>query len=70
MGRTKNHIKISQQLLGEIANTKPVNPNLSELENHFNKIDSKLDKIAQLVDKIPDNSIVRPDKSWLSAFGL
>lgn len=43
---------------------------LKDLGTVFQKFDNNLNKIGKLIEKVPDDSVVRPSKSWLSMFGL
>lgn len=43
---------------------------LNDLNNFFNNFDSKINKVGELIDKVPENSNYNPPKSWLEKFGF
>jgi hypothetical protein len=43
---------------------------LKDLDTVFQKFDNNLNKVGKLIEKVPDDSVVRPSKSWLNMFGL
>lgn len=43
---------------------------LKDLGTVFQKFDNNLNKIGKLIEKVPDDSVVRPSRNWLNMFGL
>ena len=63
--------KIDQQWLKEMEKVdKETRNNLYDLDTFFDKFKGNINKVADIIDKVPDDSVVRPSKSWLSMFGL
>lgn len=63
--------KIDQQWLKEMEKVdRETRNNLYDLDTFFDKFEGKINKVADIIDKVPVDSVVRPSTSWLSMFGL
>ena len=63
--------KIDQQWLKDMEKVdKETRNNLYDLNTFFGNFETKINKVAELIEKVPDDSVVRPSKSWLNMFGL
>ena len=74
-------MKINQDILKEVeaallsskeiaAIDKLNSERLKDLDTVFQKFDNNLNKISELIEKVPEDSVVRPSKNWLNMFGL
>jgi hypothetical protein len=62
---------IDQQWLKEMEKVdRETRNNLYDLDTFFNNFEGNINKVADVIDKVPDDSYVRPSKSWLKMFGL
>ena len=63
--------KIDQQWLKEMEKVdRETRNNLYDLDTFFDKFEGNIIKVAELAEKVPVDSVVRPSKSWLNMFGL
>lgn len=68
MGR-KNNMQIKKSIMDEID--MDLNPKrLERMETFFSDLEGKINKVAELIDKVPVDSKVKPSKSFLDLFGL
>ena len=63
-------MRISKELMKEIQSDANQLKNIQAAEKMFNDFDSKLNEVGKLIERLPDNAIVRPKQSWLSIFGI
>lgn len=69
--------KINQDILNEVQTIKEIEAlekqnmeRLKDLDTVFQKFDNNLNKVGKLIEKVPDDSVVRPNRNWLNMFGL
>jgi len=63
--------KIDQQWLKEMEKVdKETSDRLYDMNIFFDNFEGKINKVAELIEKVPDDSFVRPSKSWLNMFGI
>jgi len=63
-------MRISKELMKEIQSDANQLKNIHAAEKMFNDFDSKINQVGKLIEKLPDNAVVRPKQSWLSIFGI
>ena len=63
----RKKLKISSELMDEIKRDAD---NLAKAKKLFDNFDSRLNQVGKYLDKVSDNSTVRPKKFWLSIFGI
>lgn len=70
-------MKINQDILNEVQTIKEIEAlekqnmeRLKDLDTVFQKFDNNLNKVGKLIEKVPDDSVVRPNRNWLNMFGL
>ena len=74
-------MKINQDILKEVEATllsskeiaaidKQNMERLKDLDTVFQKFDNNLNKISELIERVPEDSVVRPNRTWLNMFGL
>lgn len=68
MGR-KSNLHVDREIFNEIIRESNVNK-LEKMDKLFDAFESNINKVAKLIENIPDDSVVRPNKTWLSMFGL
>ncbi len=61
-----SNIKVDREILKDLGK---FDDKVKGLEI-FDDFDRKLDKVKDLIEKVPDNSIVRPNPEWLKIFNL
>ena len=76
--------KINQDILKEVQKDKidhkwmkemekidrETSDRLQQMQTFFGNFDKNINKVAELVEKVPDDSVVRPSTNWLNMFGL
>lgn len=63
--------RIDQQWLKEMEKLdKETSDRLYDLNSFFGNFETKINKVAELIEKVPDDSVVRPSKNWLNMFGI
>ena len=63
--------KIDQKWLNEMEKIdKETRDRLYDLDTFFDKFEGNINKVAELAEKVPVDSVVRPSKTWLEMFGL
>jgi ABC-type Fe3+-hydroxamate transport system substrate-binding protein len=71
MGRfKKDWCQISPELMEEIQRDANHARNMANAEKFFNNFDQKINKVGELLDKVPNNATVKPSRSWLNIFGI
>lgn len=63
-------MRISKELMKEIQADANHLKNIQAAEKMFNNLDSKLIEVGKLIERLPDNAVVRPKQSWLRIFGI
>ena len=63
-------MEIYKSVREEMVNEILQKQRLNDLNNFFNDFDSKINKVGELIDKVPANSDYNPPKSWLEKFGF
>lgn len=63
--------QIDRQWLKEMEKVdKETRDRLYDLDTFFDKFEGNINKVAELAEKVPVDSVVRPNKTWLEMFGL
>lgn len=63
-------MQIKKSLLKEIQSDANHLKNIERATAMFDNLDSKINQIGKLIEKLPDNASVRPKQSWLNIFGI
>ena len=63
--------KIDQKWLNEMERIdNETSDRLYDMNKFFDNFEGNINKVAKLIENIPDDSVVRPNKTWLEMFGL
>lgn len=63
-------MNIYNSVKSEMVNEMLQKQRLNDLNNFFNNLDAKINKVGELIDKVPVISDYNPPKSWLEKFGF
>jgi hypothetical protein len=77
-------MKINPDILKEVINShadqkwlkemeaidKETRNRLYDMNVFFNNFEGNINKVAELIEKVPDDSVVRPNRTWLNMFGI
>ena len=66
----KEFCTISPELMDEIQKNANHLRNVKNAEKFFDKLDSKLNTVGRIIEKLPANDVVKPSRSWLNIFGI
>lgn len=66
----RKKLTISKSLYNEIQQDASQLKNFQQAEKLFDNFDSRMNEVSRLIEKLPDNAIVRPKSSWLNIFGI
>lgn len=63
--------RIDEKWLKEMeAIDKETRNRLYDMNVFFDNFEGNINKVAELIEKVPDDSVVRPNRTWLNMFGI
>lgn len=65
----KANLHVDREIFNEIIKESNVKK-LEKMEELFEAFETNINRVADIIEKVPDDSCVRPSKSWLKMFGI
>lgn len=65
----RSNMRVDKEIFNEIIRESNVKK-LEKMDKLFDAFETNINKVAELIEKVPDDSVVRPSKTWLNMFGL